>query len=261
MTNIIRPHAPQVHLVLPDPHAHPEFSNQRADWVGKLILDLKPDVVINLGDMYDFPSLASYDKSKKSFWGKTYLNDLNAGLDFDERIWDPIRKAKKRRPHSVFIEGNHENRLKKAIDVQSELDGIISFDQLDLNRNYDEVIEYEGDTPGTIEIDGVHYSHYFISGVLGRPIGGEHQAYSLITKEFVSCTCGHTHTTDWSVRTTVSGKRVMGLVAGVYQDYDATWAGERNKMWWRGVVIKRNVEDGAYDPQWVSIDQLRKEYS
>ena len=248
------------HLVIPDSHSRPGFSNDRADWLGKLILDLKPDVVINIGDMYDFPSLASYDKGKRSFWGKTYLDDLNAGLDFDERMWEPIRRAKKKRPYSIFCEGNHENRLKKAIDTQSELDGIISFKQLDLDRNYDEVIEYKGDTPGVVEIDGVHYAHYFISGVLGRPIGGEHQAYSLISKEYVSCTCGHSHTTDFSVRTTASGKKIMGLVAGVYQDYDSDWAGERNALWWRGVIIKRNVEEGAYDPQWVSLESLRREY-
>ena len=249
------------HLVIPDTHSAPGFSNERADWLGKLILDLRPDVVVNIGDMFDFPSLASYEKGKRSFWGKTYRADLDAGLDFDDRIWGPIRRAKKRRPYSVFIEGNHENRVKRAIDVQSELDGVISFGQLDLYRNYDEVIEFNGDTPGNKELDGVHYSHYFISGVLGRPIGGEHQAYSLISKEYVSCTAGHSHTTDFSVRTTASGRRVMGLVCGVYQDYDSPWAGERNRLWWRGVIIKRDVENGSYDPQWVSLEALRAEYS
>jgi hypothetical protein len=47
----------------------------------------------------------------------------------------------------------------------------------------------------------------------------------------------------------------------VYQDYKSEWAGEVNKLWWRGVVIKRNVENGAYDPEWVSIERLKREYS
>lgn len=248
------------HLVIPDSHANPQYNNDRADLLGKLILDLRPDVVINLGDMWDFPSLATYDKGKKSFWGKTYLKDLESGLEFDDRIWSPIKKAKKRRPYSIFIEGNHENRVKKAIELQSELDGIISFDQLELDRNYDEVVEYSGDTPGVTEVSGINYSHFFISGILGRPISGEHAAYQLITKEFSSCTCGHSHVLSFSSKTTAQGKRINGLVAGVYQDYNSDWAGERNRLWWRGVVIKRNVESGNYDPEFVSLEQLRKYY-
>lgn len=261
MTNIITSKQPQIHLVIPDPHAHPEYNNDRADWLGKLILDLKPDTVINLGDMWDMPSMAGYDKGKKSFWGKTYKKDIDAGLDFDERLWDAVKKAKKKRPRAIFCEGNHEFRLKRAIDMQPELEGTIGFDQFDLKRNYDDVVEYEGNTPGTIKVDGVNYGHFFVSGVMGRPIGGEHPAYSLITKEFESCTCGHIHISDYSIRTNVAGKRIMGLVAGVYQDYNSGWAGEVNKLWWRGVIIKRQVEDGSYSPQWVSIEELKRHYS
>lgn len=248
------------HLVIPDPHAHPDFDNDRADWLGRLILDVKPDVVINLGDMWDMASMSGYDRGKKSFQGRTFKKDLDAGLEFDDRLWAPVRKAKKRRPYSVFIEGNHEYRMKRALDLQSELEGVIGFNDFDLNRNYSQVIEYEGNTPGIIDVDGIYYSHYFVSGVMGRPIGGEHPAYSLLTKQYTSCTCGHIHVADWTTRTRPDGKRIMGAVAGVYQDYDSPWAGEVNRIWWRGVLLKNNVDDGCYDPQWISIEQLRKEY-
>jgi hypothetical protein len=248
------------HLVIPDPHAHPDFSNERADWLGQLIKDLKPDVVVNLGDQWDMASMASYDKGKKSFNGRSYYKDLNSGRDFDERLWAPIRKAKRKKPRSIFIEGNHEFRLKRLLEMQPELEGTVSFSDFDLKKNYNDIVEYDGQTPGIIEVDGIHYAHFFVSGVMGRPIGGEHPAYSLLTKQYSSCTCGHIHTTDFSTRTGPDGRRIMGLVAGVYQDYNSPWAGEINKLWWRGVVIKRNVEDGCYDPQWVSVDQLRKEY-
>lgn len=251
----------KTHLIIPDSHAHPEHNNDRANWVGQLILDIKPDVVVNLGDMWDLPSLSGYDVGKKSFHGRSYKKDLEAGLDFDERLWHYIKKAKKKRPRRVFIEGNHEYRLKKAVDMQyQELDEVIGFKDFDLNRNYDDIVEYEGSTPGIINIDNIHYAHYFVSGVMGRPLGGEHPAYSLLTKHFTSCTAGHIHVFDHSIRTTVSGKKIVGCVAGVYQDYDSGWAGEVNKLWWRGVVVKRNVEDGYYDLEQISIDSLRREY-
>lgn len=251
----------KIHLVLPDSHSHPDHNNDRADWVGKLILDLKPDVVVNLGDMFDMSSMSSYDRGKKDFHGRSYRKDLDAGLDFDERMWAPIRKAKKRRPHSFFFEGNHCERMKRALALSPELEGTIGFKDFGLDRNYDEVVEYQGGTPGVKEIDNVWYAHYMTSGIKGMAIGGEHAAHSLLSKQLVSCTVGHSHTTDFAVRSRPDGSKIMGLVAGVYQDYYSGWAGASNDLWWRGLIIKREVENGQYNPQWVSIEQLRREYA
>jgi hypothetical protein len=249
-----------VHLVIPDPHAHPKHHNERADWLGRLILDLKPDVVINMGDQFDMPSLSSYDKGKRDFEGRTYAADINAGLDFSERLFTPVRRARKKRPRRVYIEGNHDNRIERALDLSPELVGTISFNDYDLKRDYDDVVRYNGNTPGIINIDGVNYSHFLVSGVMGRPIGGEHPAYTLISKQFQSCTVAHTHVFDYCVRSNARGGLVMGLVAGCYLDYRADWAGEINNLWVRGVAICRNVEGGSYDLQWVSMEALKKEY-
>ncbi|MCB0370653.1 MAG: metallophosphoesterase [Bdellovibrionales bacterium] len=250
----------KTHLVLPDSHAHPKYNNDRALLVAQLISDLRPDVVVNLGDMWDMASMSNYEKGRASFVGRNYRDDLDAGLDFDDKLWYKVRKNKKRKPYSVFLEGNHEFRMKRALDIQPELQGVISFKDYDLNRNYDEVVEYEGNTPGVVTIDGIDYAHYFTSGVMGRPIGGEHPAYSLLTKQYTSCTCGHIHVTDFATRTRPNGKRIIGCVAGVFQDYNSDWAGEINKLWWRGLIIKRNVQDGNYDPEWVSIERLKQIY-
>lgn len=249
------------HLILPDPHAHPDYNNDRADWLSKLIIDVRPDVVINLGDQFDMPSLSSYDKGKRSFHGRSYTRDIASGLEFSERLWEPVRQTKKRLPYRVFLEGNHEHRIEKALDLSPEMQGTISFKDYGLDKYYDEVVRYDGGTPGTLQIDGIWYAHYFVSGVMGRPISGEHPAYSLTTKLGSSCTAGHLHTADLSIRSGVNGRKTMGLLAGCYFDYDNDWAGKANNLYWRGVVIKRNVNDGQYDPEFVSIDQLRKEYS
>lgn len=250
----------RVHLVLPDSHAHPSYDNTRADWVGKLILDLKPDVVVNIGDMWDMPSMSSYDKGTKGFYGRSYRKDLDAGLEFDERMWAPIRKAKKRRPYAIFCEGNHEQRMKRALSLSPELEGSIGFNDFELEKNYDEIVEYTGGTPGFTTVDGISYAHYFTSGLKGLPIGGEHHAASLIAKQFVSCSVGHSHLADFAMRSRPDGTKIMGLVAGVYQDYESEWAGESNKLWWSGVVVKREVENGMYEPQFISLRALKREY-
>lgn len=247
------------HLIIPDSHAHPNYHNKRADWLSKLILDLKPDVVVNIGDMWDMPSMNTFEMGKKT-WGRNYKRDINAGLDFDDRLWHQTRRAKKRLPRAVFLEGNHEHRIKRVLNEKDELQGLIGFNDLDLERNYNDIVEYDGGLPGVINIDGVSYAHYFPSGVMGKPIGGIHQGSSLVNKIGGSATMGHTHTRNFFELKHPAGPARLGLVCGVYQDYESEWAGGVNKMWWRGIVIKRNVEGGVYDHQWVSIDALKKAY-
>lgn len=251
----------KVHLVIPDQHAHPDFNNDRADYLACLIRDLKPDVVINIGDAADMPSLASYDKGKRAFAGRSYLADINSHLEFQDRLWSPVKAAKKKLPYRVILEGNHEHRIEKALDLSPELEGNIGFQDYDFDTYYDRVIRYAGGTPGILDVDGVSYAHYHLSGIMGKSVGGERPAATLLGKKFKSCTQGHTHTFDYTVRTDVDGKHLHGLVCGVYQDYRAPWAGEVNNMWYPGVAIKRNVENGHYDLQWVSLAALKKEYS
>lgn len=250
----------KIHLFATDFHAHPEHNNDRADWLGRLLLDVKPDVFINGGDQWDFPSLSGYDKGKASFYGKAYKRDLDCGLEFSERLFAPMKKAKKKKPRCVFLEGNHCERQRRLLEYSPELEGTIGFEDLGLDQYYDDIIRYKGSNPGVIDIDGILYGHFFVSGVAGRNIGGEHAAYSLITKNFQSSSCGHSHTFDYSVRTDGSGKRINGLVAGCYLDFDLEWAGQINALWSRGVVIKREVSQGDYDLQWISLESLKKEY-
>ena len=249
------------HLVIPDPHAIPGQSNRRAEWIGKLIVDTKPDTVVCLGDVCDFPSLCSYDKGRKSFQGRTYKADIDAHNDFQERLWGTVRRAKKRLPLRVTLIGNHEQRITRAIDLQPELEGTISYDDLELHRFYDIVVPYKGSTPGTVELDGITYAHFLVSGVSGRPISGEHLAYSLLAKHHASCVVGHNHTLDYCIRTTVGGRRIQALCAGVCQEHFSDFAGEAQKLWWKGVCLLDNVEGGTFDLTTVSLDKLRKEYA
>jgi hypothetical protein len=205
----------KTHLIIPDCHAHPDYNNDRADWIGQLIKDVQPDVVINLGDAADMTSLSAYDKGKRSFAGRSYAKDIESHLDFQDRMWDPVYKTKKKLPYSVVLEGNHEHRIERALDLSPELVGTIGFDDFQFDSYYNEVVRYEGGTPGIVRIDGISYAHYFVTGVMGRALSGEHPAYALITKQLTSATQGHSHVTDYSVRTRQDGEGVPTRMAGV----------------------------------------------
>lgn len=250
-------------LVVPDQHAHPDFSNERADWLGKMILDLKPDVLVNMGDAADMESLCSYDKGKAQFYSRSYTKDIEAHLDFQERMWKPIKKAKRKKPYNVCLVGNHEQRVEKVLSYEPHLEGEkhgISMRDFDFEKHYHEVVPYDGSTPGVYSLDGVLFAHYFISGVMGRPIGGEHHASSLIAKNHCSSVAAHSHTFDFSVKQRADGKTLMGLVTGVYQDYKSPWAGASANLWQSGVSVLHGFEEGRWDLEWVSLRRLEVEY-
>lgn len=249
------------YLICPDSHAHYEHHNDRADWLGKLMVDLKPDVFVHMGDHADMPSLSSYDKGKRSFHGKSYKKDIDVSLDFQERLWEPVRRQKKRLPHRVILEGNHEQRIERVLDLSPELAGTVDFNDLQFDKYYDEVVRYDGGLPGIYRRDGILFAHFFPTGVSGRPVGGERPAHMLLAKNGISTIAAHSHTLDFATRRTVADRTMNAIVAGCYQDYINDWCGPVGKFWQAGVVVLRNVEDGDFDFQWISLHALRKEYS
>lgn len=159
-----------------------------------------------------------------------------------------------------MIAGNHDYaRIERLQNDHSELEGVVSKDDL----KYEEFGWDVYDFMEPAFIDGVCYSHYFASGVMGRAIGGENPATALLNKKHTSCTQGHMHTRDFSERTLPCGRKIMGLVAGCYLDVDQEedYAGEANKLWWRGVIMCHDVQDGQYEPEFISMKMIRDRYA
>ena len=257
----------RTHLVIGDPHASPHHNNNRFELLGRLIVDRQPDVIVNIGDMADMPSLSSYDRGRKSFEGRRYKHDIASVINAQQCLFKPLQdynnkqkenKHRQYKPELYLTIGNHENRIDRATEAQAELEGVISLADLKYEEFGWQVIPFLE----PIIIDGIAYVHYFTSGVMGRPIGGEHPATSLLTKMFMSCVQGHSHLRDYSERTNAEGKKIQALIAGCFLDEDQheNYAREANKMWWKGVVLLHEVENGQFEPEFINIKQLRKRY-
>lgn len=245
---------------MPDAHCHPDYNNNRALWVGEFIADTRPDVLINIGDLGDMASLSSYDKGKASFHGRTYKRDVDAVIDFNEKMFSRIKARKKRMPETHFLEGNHENRIARALEFQPQLSGTVDFDDLRLGEYYQNIHRYQGGHPAVAVLGGVAYAHFHVSGIAGKPISGLHHADSLISKRHSSSTVGHSHLADWSTEISGDGRRINGCVVGCFVDYQMDWTGVTQNYWWSGVVVKRNVNQGNYDIQFISIEALKAAY-
>lgn len=246
----------KTHLIIPDSHAHPEYGNERYSYLGQLIADVKPDVVVDIGDWFDMPSLCSYDKGKRGFENRRYAADIAAGIDGQDRLLGPLRKSKRKLPRFVRCLGNHEHRIDRVLETDPILDGTISLRDLQSKEyRWEEHPFLE-----IVEIDGIQYSHYFASGIMGRPIGGVNLGAAIATKQLNSATQGHSHLFDHSVRVRGNGQRIHGLSCGVFQDYVPSFAKSSARYWSSGVVIKRGVENGDYDLEWVSMRRLKEIY-
>ena len=129
----------QTILVIADTQAKSEESLEYLLWIGHYIAEKQPDVIVHIGDHYDFPSLSSYDKGKSSAEGKRLIKDIEAGNTGFEYLNMAMQKHKNYNPRKIFCLGNHEcltpdaevltfNGFKKIEDVTTE-DVVASMDE------------------------------------------------------------------------------------------------------------------------------------
>ncbi len=250
------------HMIIGDAHAKPGISNRRFEWAGHLAIEEKPDIIIDMGDWFDMPSLSSYDIGKKSFEGRRYAKDIRAGQEANELFLKPIHDYNRRNPKEpynpklVALGGNHcAGRILRTVEAHPELEGTISVDDtVKPGWIYQPFLE-------SLNLGGIMYSHYFISGIMGRPVGGEHPAASLLSKMHTSCVSAHSHLWDYAERVRADHKRICALVAGCFLEHREGYAGPANHMWWRGITFANNVKEGYFDPGRVSLAEMRKRYA
>lgn len=250
------------HLMIPDVQAKDGVDLSHCAWIGQYIVDKQPDVIVNIGDFADMPSLSSYDKGKLSFEGKRYKKDIIAAKEAMDLLLGPMRafnakakqnKMKQYRPRMVLTLGNHEDRIMRAVNNQPELDGLMSFD--DLPYQDWEVVPYLQ----PITIDGIMYIHYNPNPMTGKPRGG--RALQQLEKVGTSFVCGHQQLLDVATRFLPDGRQQWGIIAGACYLHDEDYKGHVGNKHWRGVMMLHDVKDGSFDPCVISLDYLKRKYS
>lgn len=250
------------HLIIPDTQVKPNTPTDHLKWAGQYASEKKPDVIVHIGDHWDMESLSSYDKGKKSFEGRRYTKDIDSGITAMQTFLKPIRdeqarlkrnKEKQWNPRLVFTLGNHENRITRAIEDDPMLDGLIGFKDFELESMGWEVIPFLE----VAVIDGMAYSHYFTSGVMGRPVSS---ARNMLSKKMMSCIMGHVQDRDIAYARRADGTNILGLFAGIFYQHDESYLTAQTNRSWRGIWMLHEVVKGGCDELPVSINYLRKKY-
>lgn len=146
-------------------------------------------------------SLSSYDVGKKCFEGRSYKADIMSTREGMTRLVAPMREYNAAqeaaglmpyRPWMKLLLGNHEDRINRAVESDRKLDGWISVDDLQYESFGWTVYPFLE----IVNIEGVEFSHYFTTGVMGRPVTS---AKALLNARQCSAIMGHVQHTDIAV--------------------------------------------------------------
>lgn len=242
-------------LVIADTQCKSEENLDYMKAIGKYIADKKPDVIVDIGDHYDFPSLSSYDKGKSSSEGRRLEKDIKAGNLGFEYLNEAMEKDKYYNPRKVFCLGNHENRLDRYVDDHPELIGTLGVDKLPFLKYGWEVVPFLK----PIEIDGIFFVHYLANPFNGKPYGGN--AMNILKTVGRSFVVGHKQCLDIAVRPTIDGKQQIGIINGACYDFDEGYKGYQGNNHFRGLTVLHEVEDGFGVPMFVSLDYIKEKYN
>ena len=249
------------HLLIPDTQVCPGVPTAHLTALGNYIVDQKPDTIIQIGDFADMHSLSSYDRGTRKAEGARYQEDIDCASEAMARLLAPIddynRHAalghrKRYNPRMILTLGNHEQRIERHANANPLLEGKIGYQDLPYERW--EVHDFLR----VAEADGILYCHYFPRNASGRIVQtfrGAPNARLQVLREMQSCSAGHLQGLDFNVHQT-GDRRIYGIIAGSFYQHDEDYLSPQGTAYWRGVIVKHEVQEGEYDPMFVSLRYL-----
>ncbi len=188
-------------LVLGDCH-FPFTNTASLRRVEQLARQLKPQIIIQIGDLLDLFSFSKYPRTLDLMTPK---KELYLGKKMAWQMWENLRKASPK-AKCFQIWGNHDERpVKKLMSNAPEFESLI-----DMKSIYDfPKVELTNSERDELIIDGVLYMHGFRSKL------GDHAIHNGI-----STVCGHSHRGGVSYHR-LGDKTIWELNAGFIAEEDS----------------------------------------
>ena len=250
------------HLVIFDMQVKPGSNLSHLLTLGRYIARHQPEKIIQIGDWWDMHSLSSYDRGTKKAEGSRYQEDINSGIRAMQLMELPYRthnehlrslKKKQYRPQKFFLMGNHEERIQRHINANPELDGKLGYDDFMLDSmdwNWYPFLK-------PVILDGVEYVHYVQNRNSSNP---KASSKASMEQTKISVTQGHRPCLDISTSWSDQKGMMWSITCGSSYLDDAAFKGPQGNKHWRGIVHKRNVKDGDFDPEFIRLETLMRDY-
>ncbi len=254
-------------VCIPDTQVKPGVNLTHLSALSNYIVDHKPDIIVHMGDHWDFPSLNAHEDRKSTYFSNVDFNsDLEAGQAAMEVLEEEIRgynieqainKKAKYSPRKIFLTGNHEYRIDKLVKNNPYLEGTISRNLLGLEDRGWEVYDFLE----IAEVEGILFSHYFQNpaSLVGSAIGGTiENKLKNIGQSFVM---GHQQIFQYGMLFGAYGFKKQGIVHGSFYMHEEEYQGKQAcNHTWHGISHLQNVEHGEFDPFFLSLESLIREY-
>lgn len=246
------------HFVVADTQLKPGVAQGHLTWAGRAVADYQPDVIVVLGDWWDFPSLSSYSSThSKLAEGYTLHSDFSAGYRGMAKFEAEFEGLTGYSPRKVFLMGNHENRLQRYKDDHPHIDTVPQVEAALQLRGWEVVPFLE---PRAIH--GIHYCHYFCLNAKGKVTqskSGAPNAKAQLRRAMASTISGHAQGLDWAMHESVEGRK-RGIIAGSFYQHKEKYLTKQGDNHWNGCLMLHDVHAGNFDLEELSLERLRRIY-
>lgn len=250
------------HLVVPDAQVRPGVDTTHIRWAAQAIVEYMPDVIVVLGDWWDFPSLSRHNApGSLEAVGQNVKSDIDAGNEAFALLVGPMQEKRARlvagkrkywNPECHFLFGNHEDRISRAVFNDPKWDGLLTLDSLR--------------TPGferhpfqrIVEIDGIKYCHFFPNPFTGKAIGGtivnrlNHIGSSFVQGHQQGYMHGSKQYPDHVKHGVVSGR--------FYTHHEQYRPEDVQRAEWNGILVLNAVDNGDFDIMPLRMEYLRRKF-
>lgn len=241
----------RMHLVIPDVQAKPGVKLDHLRWIGNYIAEKRPDVVVCIGDFADIESLSKYDIGTLRGENKRLQKDLDIAREAMDTLMEPIKACEGYAPEFHMTMGNHEERLARFANEHPYLEEVVGTHML----RYEDWGWKVHPFLKPVAVDGVRYCHDFVSGAMGKAVSS---APALLRLQKQSCIMGHNQKTDVAFHPVT---HQWAIFSGVCNMHDEHYLGPQGNDVRRQIIVLHEVEDGRFDPMFVSLRFLEKSYS
>ena len=263
-------------LVIPDTHDDPEVDKRRYDAIGNFIIEQQPEHVVQIGDFMSLDSISFHNHGRPLIQeGRRLSHDLESGKIAYQRLMAPLydewgkarsKKKRKYKPHLVWVHGNHEDRVRRYVELQPVLDGMFKGpDLVGAVEDGWEFVDYKDYT----NIHGTSFTHAPLQPRTGKPLGGQYVAARAAALAQSTIVFGHTHMRNIMAvaridpNSPTGGRRVEGITVGCLLDHWPEYMAHNTSAcdWWEGLTVLHHYEEGKVDPLFISKEVLFKEWA
>lgn len=249
-------------LVIPDTQIKPDVPLDHLEWLGQYIVDKRPDYIVHLGDLADMASLSSYDKGKKAFEGRRYKKDVESAILGQYKLLDPLARLQDRqeqnkkkiyKPKQILTLGNHCERINRAVNLSPELDGVLNVSDLKYEEFGWEVHPFLD----VVTINGIAFSHYFLTGTAGRPAS---TANAQLSKQHMSCVSGHQQGFFCANGIRADGAQLTSIICGSFYLHNEEYLGPQGNNHFRGALMLYPDNKGGFTFSQLPMRYLKARY-